>query len=222
MGFGNTDRDRDHEDANRHRVRDYGRGIPLGKLMECAAQINTGAKYDSEVFKRSVGLNGVGIKAVNALSEFFEIQAIREKSDPQPSSSARALVVYDMGKPKAPATSRRHPHRLPGRHGELRRRHALPPRLRPRDAALLLVAESQASRSFCSSMARKASSPRTACMDLIRAKLTEQPQYPDHPPRLAKMLRVAFTHGTGYGEEYYSFVNGQHTTQGGTHQAALP
>jgi topoisomerase-4 subunit B len=80
-------------------VRDYGRGMPLGKLMECAAQINTGAKYDSEVFKRSVGLNGVGIKAVNALSEFFEIQAIREKQTRshrvQPGTRG-----YDMGKPK--------------------------------------------------------------------------------------------------------------------------
>ncbi len=67
-------------------VRDYGRGIPLGKLMDCAAKINTGAKYDSEAFKRSVGLNGVGIKAVNALSDFFEIQAFREVR-PRPSPS---------------------------------------------------------------------------------------------------------------------------------------
>ena len=62
----------------RMKVRDYGRGIPLGKLMDCAAKINTGAKYDSKAFKKSVGLNGVGIKAVNALSSFFDIQAYRE------------------------------------------------------------------------------------------------------------------------------------------------
>ncbi|MDP7497053.1 MAG: ATP-binding protein, partial [Roseibacillus sp.] len=66
------------DDKGRVEVRDYGRGIPLGKLMDCAAKINTGAKYDSEAFKKAVGLNGVGIKAVNALSEFFEIQAWRE------------------------------------------------------------------------------------------------------------------------------------------------
>ena len=68
----------DIDDEGRVEVRDYGRGIPLGKLMDCAAKINTGAKYDSEAFKKAVGLNGVGIKAVNALSEFFEIQAWRD------------------------------------------------------------------------------------------------------------------------------------------------
>ena len=78
MGFGNVI-EIQIDDDQMVTVRDYGRGVPLGKLMECSAQINTGAKYDSEVFKRSVGLNGVGIKAVNALSSFFEIQAVREK-----------------------------------------------------------------------------------------------------------------------------------------------
>ena len=80
-------------------VRDYGRGIPLGKLLECAAQINTGAKYDSEVFKRSVGLNGVGIKAVNALSQFFEIQAFREQKT-RAIEFERGVVKYEMKQPK--------------------------------------------------------------------------------------------------------------------------
>jgi topoisomerase-4 subunit B len=78
MGFGTTIEINIGEDQVAS-IRDYGRGVPLGKLLECSAQINTGAKYDSEVFKRSVGLNGVGIKAVNALSSFFKIQAVREK-----------------------------------------------------------------------------------------------------------------------------------------------
>ncbi len=81
-------------------VRDFGRGIPLGKLLECSAQINTGAKYDSEVFKRSVGLNGVGIKAVNALSEFFEIQAVRENQT-RSIEFERGLVKFEMKTPKA-------------------------------------------------------------------------------------------------------------------------
>src|ERR1700748_2494908 len=80
-------------------VRDFGRGIPLGKLMECAAQINTGAKYDSEAFKRSVGLNGVGIKAVNALSDRFEIAAFREGKTREISFS-RGLVKKDSKTPK--------------------------------------------------------------------------------------------------------------------------
>ena len=77
MGYGKEVRVTIDEEG-RVEVRDFGRGIPLGKLFDCAAQINTGAKYDSEAFKKSVGLNGVGIKAVNALSTFFEIQAWRE------------------------------------------------------------------------------------------------------------------------------------------------
>lgn len=76
-------------------IRDYGRGVPLGKLMECAAQINTGAKYDSEVFKRSVGLNGVGIKAVNALSDRFDIQAYREGKT-RAIEFSQGLVVKEM------------------------------------------------------------------------------------------------------------------------------
>ncbi|HYF34939.1 MAG TPA: ATP-binding protein, partial [Prosthecobacter sp.] len=81
-------------------VRDYGRGIPLGKLMECAAQINTGAKYDSEVFQRSVGLNGVGIKAVNALSTFFEIQAVRSQQT-RAIEFSQGRVKFEMKSPKA-------------------------------------------------------------------------------------------------------------------------
>ena len=90
----------DIDEAGRVEVRDFGRGIPLGKLFDCAAQINTGAKYDSEAFKKSVGLNGVGIKAVNALSSFFEIQAWREGKTKSIEFSA-GTVVEEMKRPRA-------------------------------------------------------------------------------------------------------------------------
>lgn len=196
-------------------IRDYGRGIPLGKLMECAAQINTGAKYDSEVFKRSVGLNGVGIKAVNALSSFFEIQAVRDKQT-RAIEFSQGLVKYDMGKPKAteepdgtritfrpdPENFTSHVHFKLDYVREMLRFYAW---LNP---GLTLKLNGESFRS------------KDGLRDLIRTKLTEEPQYPViHLD--GKDVEVAFTHGTGYGEEFYTFVNGQHTTQGGTHMAAF-
>jgi topoisomerase-4 subunit B len=196
-------------------IRDYGRGIPLGKLLECAAQINTGAKYDSEVFKRSVGLNGVGIKAVNALSEFFEIQAVREKQT-RAIEFCRGQVKFDMGKPRASEEAdgtriafRPDPESFTSKVKfnldfvrEMFRYYAwLNPGL-----TLKLNGESFKSKD--------------GLRDLIAAKLTESPLYPViHLD--GKDVEVAFTHGTGYGEEFYTFVNGQHTTQGGTHLAAF-
>ena len=93
------------DDEGRVEVRDFGRGIPLGKLMDCAAKINTGAKYDSEAFKKSVGLNGVGIKAVNALSGFFEIQAWRDGKT-KAIEFSKGVVVDEMKTPKAKVSAR--------------------------------------------------------------------------------------------------------------------
>lgn len=218
MGFGNVI-EVEIDDAQMVSVRDYGRGIPLGKLMECAAQINTGAKYDSEAFKRSVGLNGVGIKAVNALSEFFEIQAVREKMT-RSIEFSQGLVRYDMGKPVPceepngtrirfradPDTFADDTHYRLDFVREMFRFYAW---LNP--GLTLLLRTPAGEEKFKS---------KDGLMDLIRAKLTEAPQYPIiHID--GKDVEIAFTHGTGYGEEYYSFVNGQNTTQGGTHVAAF-
>lgn len=196
-------------------VRDYGRGIPLGKLMECCAQINTGAKYDSEVFKRSVGLNGVGIKAVNALSTYFRIQACRD-GQTRALEFSQGLIAKDMKKPQAtqeadgtritfrPDTGSFTTHihfKLDYVREMLRFYSWLNPGL-----TLKLNGETFKSKD--------------GLRDLIAAKLTEEPQYPViHLD--GKDVEVAFTHGSGYGEEFYTFVNGQHTTQGGTHQAAF-
>ena len=196
-------------------VRDYGRGIPLGKLMECAAQINTGAKYDSDAFKRSVGLNGVGIKAVNALSDRFEITAFREGKMRQIAFS-QGLVKKDMKNPQdsnEPNGTRItfHPdstsfdsdfaYRLDFVREMLRYYSWLNP-------GLTLSLNGEKFRS------------KDGLMDLLRAKLTEEPVYPIIHLE-GKDVDIAFTHASGYGEEIYSFVNGQNTTQGGTHLAAF-
>jgi topoisomerase IV subunit B len=214
MGFGKLIEIEITED-NLCTIRDYGRGVPLGKLLECSAQINTGAKYDSEVFKRSVGLNGVGIKAVNALSEFFEIQAVREKQT-RAIEFCRGEVRFEMEKPKPSEEAdgtrisfRPDPESFSSKVKynfdfirEMLRYYAwLNPGL-----TLKLNGESFKSKE--------------GLRDLIAAKLTESPQYPViHLD--GTDVEIAFTHGTGYGEEFYTFVNGQHTTQGGTHLAAF-
>ena len=214
MGFGNVVDIRIDEDQT-VTVRDFGRGVPLGKLMDVAAKINTGAKYDSEVFKRSVGLNGVGIKAVNALSEFFEIQAFREKQT-RSIEFERGVVKYEMKSPRAAEEGdgtrvvfRPDPEcftsdvrfQLDYVREMLRFYSWLNP-------GLTLILNGEKFRS------------KDGLMDLVRSKLTEEPLYPIIFLE-GKDVEVALTHGTGYGEEYYSFVNGQHTTQGGTHLAAF-
>ncbi|MFM2177005.1 MAG: hypothetical protein RL015_1103 [Verrucomicrobiota bacterium] len=214
MGFGKlieVEITEDHQVT----VRDYGRGVPLGKLLECSAQINTGAKYDSEVFKRSVGLNGVGIKAVNALSTFFKIQAYREKLT-RSIEFCQGIVKHDMGKPVAceeadgtrisfrpdPESFTPHLHYKIDYVREMLRFYSW---LNP---GLTLKLNGETFKS------------KDGLRDLIAAKLTEAPQYPViHLD--GTDVEVAFTHGTGYGEEFYTFVNGQHTTQGGTHMAAF-
>jgi len=214
MGFGKVVEIEITED-NLCTIRDYGRGVPLGKLLECSAQINTGAKYDSEVFKRSVGLNGVGIKAVNALSEFFEIQAVREKQT-RAIEFCRGEVKFEMAKPKPSeepdgtrisfrpdpeSFSPKVKYNLDFIREMLRYYAWLNPGL-----TLKLNGETFKSKE--------------GLRDLIAAKLTESPQYPViHLD--GTDVEIAFTHGTGYGEEFYTFVNGQHTTQGGTHLAAF-
>ena len=214
MGFGTTIDVEIREDQTVS-VRDYGRGIPLGKLVECCAQINTGAKYDSEVFKRSVGLNGVGIKAVNALASMFRIQAVREKKT-RIIEFSQGIIKADMKNPKdceetdgtritfrpdEESFGNEVQYRLDYVREMLRFYSWLNPKL-----TLTLNGEKFQSKD--------------GLMDLIRAKLTEDPLYPIIYLKGAD-VEVAFTHGNGYGEEYYSFVNGQNTTQGGTHLAAF-
>ena len=214
MGFGSTIDIEISEDQT-VTVRDYGRGIPLGKLIECSAQINTGAKYDNEVFKRSVGLNGVGIKAVNALSSMFRIQAVREKKT-RVIKFSQGLVKDDMKTPQdseevdgtrisfvpdVQSFGNEVQYRLDYVREMLRFYAWLNPKL-----TLTLNGEKFHSKD--------------GIIDLVRTKLSEDPLYPVIYLKGAD-VEIAFTHGNGYGEEYYSFVNGQNTTQGGTHLAAF-
>ncbi len=214
MGFG-KEIEISIDEESRVEVRDYGRGIPLGKLFDCAAKINTGAKYDSEAFKKSVGLNGVGIKAVNALSDFFEIQAWRE-GQTKAIEFSKGLVVEEMKKPKADKSSsgtrlafdvdrnifpKKTKYRAPFVEKMCRYYSFLNP-------GLTVNFNGQKFKS------------KNGLLDLLQEEMEDEALYaPIH--LIGHDIEIVFTHTPSSGEEYYSFVNGQHTTQGGTHLAAF-
>jgi topoisomerase-4 subunit B len=194
-------------------VRDYGRGIPLGKVVECVSRINTGGKYDSSAFQKSVGLNGVGTKAVNALSSYFKVQSVREgKTTWAEFSKGNLTQQKNNAGSDAP-------------NGTLIT-------FEP-DAGIFTDYEFRSE--YVESMIRNYTflnvgltikfngqefTSANGLLDLLRYNLSDEPLYPLIHIK-GKDIEVAFTHTTSYGEDYYSFVNGQHTTQGGTHQAAF-
>jgi topoisomerase-4 subunit B len=196
-------------------VRDYGRGIPLGKLKDCASKINTGAKYDSEAFKKSVGLNGVGIKAVNALSSEFTIQAYRE--------GKTRCVNFSQG--EVVAEDKKDRSEKEAKDGTALRFDADPEifgTIRFRDDYVEDMLWNYAYLNSGLSIiynGKKFKSDK-GLHDLLENKLDGEPMYP-----IAHLkdtdIEIAFTHNDSYGEDYYSFVNGQHTTMGGTHLAAF-
>ncbi len=196
-------------------VRDFGRGIPLGKLYECAAQINTGGKYDGEAFKKSVGLNGVGIKAVNALSAEFEIQAYREGQTRRIRFREGELVE---GSDITEQTDEPDGTRVC---------FLVDRTVFAENAAYNLEFVGRMCRYYCYlntgltiNLNGKNIISRHGLLDLLREEMAEEPLYePIH--LVGDDIEVAITHANQYGEEYYSFVNGQHTTMGGTHQAAF-
>ncbi|MFM2241151.1 MAG: hypothetical protein RLZ97_6 [Verrucomicrobiota bacterium] len=203
------------DDQGRVEVRDFGRGIPLGKLYDCAAQINTGAKYDSEAFKKSVGLNGVGIKAVNALAGFFEIQAWRD-GQTKAIEFSKGLVVEEMKTPRPESAESGtrlafevdrtiFPARTTFKVGFVERMCRYYSYLNP---GLTLVFNGKRFKS------------KDGLLDLLREEMEHEALYgPVHLK--GKDIEIAFTHTAESGEEYYTFVNGQNTTQGGTHLAAF-
>ena len=194
-------------------VRDYGRGIPLGKLVDASSKMNTGAKYDSEAFKKAVGLNGVGIKAVNALSEVFEIQSFREgKTKYVRYSRARIVEERDIEPTEEPDGTR-----------------------------VTFVADKEVFGNYhyiaeyLETMMKNYVFLNTGLTiwfngnkffskrglyDLLMENMNGEGIYPIIHLK-GDDIEIAMTHGRQYGEEYYSFVNGQHTTQGGTHLAAF-
>ncbi|HWA86666.1 MAG TPA: DNA topoisomerase IV subunit B [Opitutus sp.] len=196
------------------RVRDYGRGIPLGKVLECVSIINTGAKYDSETFKKAVGLNGVGQKAVNALSIFYRAQAFRE--------GQTKLVEFSQGKLKKDARVVKTDERN-GTLIEFTPDEALfgsDFKFRTEFIEDLLWNYAFLNRGLTLTFNGKPFKSENGLKDLLQKNLSGEPLYPIVHLE-GEDIEVAFTHGAHYGEEYYSFVNGQHTTMGGTHLAAF-
>ncbi|MDR2126549.1 MAG: ATP-binding protein [Prevotellaceae bacterium] len=193
-------------------VRDYGRGIPLGALVDATSKMNTGAKYDSEVFKKSVGLNGVGIKAVNALSSKFCVESIRENKS--------RYVMFECGNLIEDTTQEN---------------------TEGNGTNTIFVADKSIfgnyaiNKSFVETMVKNYTYLNTGLtisidganyvskhglLDLLNENMGEEPLY---APIYLKGddIEVVITHGSGYGDTCYSFVNGQHTTQGGTHLSAF-
>ncbi len=195
-------------------VRDYGRGIPLGKVIECVSKINTGGKYDNKAFQKSVGLNGVGTKAVNALSGWFKVQSIRDgqtkiaefekgelvKDAPIEASNEKngTLVTFVPDD-----TIFKNYHYIPEFLENLLWNYAF------LNAGLSIMFNGQKYYS------------QNGLLDLLQRKSNEESRrYPIIHLKGAD-IELAFTHENHYGEEYYAFVNGQHTTQGGTHLVAF-
>jgi topoisomerase-4 subunit B len=195
-------------------VRDYGRGIPLGKVVDVVSKINTGAKYDTGAFQKSVGLNGVGTKAVNALSNYFKVQAFRD--------GQTKLAEFKKGKltndPKQGKTSERNGTLVVFEPDEsmFRNYHFIPEYL---DDLMWNYAFLNAGLTI--NYNGKKFYSKDGLLDLLKQKTDpEEIRYPIIHFK-GNDIEVAMTHGNQYGEEYYSFVNGQNTTQGGTHLAAF-
>tara|TARA_R110001599_G_scaffold67771_2_gene191109 strand:+ start:14579 stop:16444 length:1866 start_codon:yes stop_codon:yes gene_type:complete len=195
-------------------VRDYGRGIPLGKVVDCVSKINTGGKYDSGAFQKSVGLNGVGTKAVNALSSFFKVQSYRE--------GRTKVAEFERGEirnDEAETTSS-------GRNGTLinfrpddtifKNYHFIPEYL---DDLMWNYSFLNAGLTI-NFNGTKYHSEKGLYDLLLRKTTADSLRYPIIHLR-GEDIEIAMSHSNQYGEDYYSFVNGQYTTQGGTHQAAF-
>jgi DNA gyrase subunit B/topoisomerase-4 subunit B len=204
-------------EGQRVAVRDFGRGIPLGKVVDCVSRINTGAKYNDEVFQFSVGLNGVGTKAVNALSKVFQVRSHRGGEFVEASFKQGALRQEKSGKlPKEPDGTfiAFEPDPEIFKESEFRPEH-VERRLRYYsylNAGLRLVFNGKVFQS------------RLGLMDLVMEDLQSDGSEPIYPPLhySSKMLEFCFTHSNSrYGETFYSFVNGQYTSDGGTHLSAF-
>lgn len=194
-------------------VRDFGRGIPLGKVIDCVSQINTGGKYDSKAFKKSVGLNGVGTKAVNALSDYFMVYSVRDGQKKQATFS-RGEIVEDL--PLEATTE------VNGTYFEFIPDDTIFKKFSFRMPYLIKMMWNYCylNRGLTIYFNGERFQSKDGLKDLLEDNMDGDPLYPIIHLE-GEDIEVAFTHGKTYGEDYYSFVNGQHTTQGGTHQGAF-
>jgi topoisomerase-4 subunit B len=196
------------------RVRDYGRGIPLGKVIDCVSKINTGAKYDSEAFKKTVGLNGVGTKAVNALSKYFRVQAFRDgKCKKVEFEKGELTQEHDIADTKEANGTEVHFEPDPT---IFKNYHFIPEYLEEQiwnyaflNSGLKINynGKSYFSKNGLFDLLERKTDPETMRYPIVHLKGDD--------------IEIAFTHANQYGEDYYTFVNGQNTTQGGTHLAAF-
>ncbi|MCB0482297.1 MAG: type IIA DNA topoisomerase subunit B [Flavobacteriales bacterium] len=198
---------------NTVKVRDYGRGIPLGKVIDCVAKINTGGKYDSKAFKKSVGLNGVGTKAVNALSEYFKIESIRENKI-KSAEFERGNLTVDA--PIEDSSIRRGTRTTFTPDSTIFKNY----KYRVEYVKNMLWNYAYLNRGLHLNFNGEEFHSENGLLDLLKEKMSDEPLYPIIHLE-GDDIEVAITHTNAYGEEYYSFVNGQFTTQGGTHQGAF-
>jgi len=195
-------------------VRDYGRGIPLGKVIDCVSKINTGGKYDSGAFQKSVGLNGVGTKAVNALSDFFKVQSFRE-GECKVAEFEKGILVSDP--PIGKSSDRNGTKVVFSPDGSIFKNYHFIPEYLENQMWNYAYLNAGLSLQF---NGKKFFSDK-GLYDLLSNKVDEESiRYPIIHLK-GNDIEVAITHSGSYGEEYYSFVNGQYTTQGGTHLAAF-
>jgi topoisomerase-4 subunit B len=195
-------------------VRDYGRGIPLGKVVDVVSKINTGAKYDSKAFQKSVGLNGVGTKAVNALSEYFKVKAIRDKKE-KTAEFQKGVLIREHKETTSSEDNGTMVSFIPDE-TIFKNFHFVQEYLDNQfwnycylNAGLVM------------NLNGKRYVSKNGLLDLLNRKTNEDEiRYPIIHLK-GEDIELAVTHGNTYGEEYYSFVNGQFTTQGGTHLAAF-
>ncbi|MDO9153700.1 MAG: DNA topoisomerase IV subunit B [Paludibacter sp.] len=194
-------------------VRDYGRGIPLGKMIDAVSIMNTGGKYDSKAFKKSVGLNGVGLKAVNALSSSFVVESFRDGQSRRAEFIQGKLLndsdILDNGNERGTYL-----YFIPDE--------TLFTGYKYQDEFIETMLRNYAylNTGLIINFNGKKIHSKNGLLDLLNENMTSDPLYPIIHLK-DEDIEIAFTHSDQYGEEYYSFVNGQHTTQGGTHQSAF-
>jgi topoisomerase-4 subunit B len=195
------------------RVRDYGRGIPLGKVVDVVSKINTGAKYDSVAFKKSVGLNGVGTKAVNALSSYFKVQSVRDGkmkvAEFEKGNLTNETDITDTNDSKGTLVQFLPDEAIFGNYKFI-----------SEYVEKMLWNYAYLNTGLSIHFNGQVFKSERGLYDLLEQNLSGEPLYPIIHLK-GEDIEIAMTHGNQYSEEYYSFVNGQHTTQGGTHQASL-
>jgi len=202
----------DIEENLRVSVRDYGRGIPQGKLIEAVSVLNTGGKYDSKAFKKSVGLNGVGVKAVNALSSHFEVRSYRD--------GKVRTATFDKGEMKADNTADSDDETGTFIYFEPDNTLFKDYSFHDEIVETMLRNYTYLNTGLTIMYNGRRILSRNGLEDLLTDTMTEDKLYPIVHLK-GEDIEIAFTHTNQYGDEYHSFVNGQHTTQGGTHQSAF-